>query len=39
MYIRVPENQLSLTIIKPISTDRRSILPLVIVPRGMIIES
>ena len=39
MYIRVPQNRLSLTIIKSISTESNSIPPLVIVPREMIIES
>ena len=39
MYIRVPKNQLSLTFVKSISTDNNSILPLVIIPRRIIIES
>jgi hypothetical protein len=39
MYVGVPENRLSLTIVESISADGKSIPPLVIVPRGMIIES
>ena len=39
IYIGVPENQLSLTVVESIPVDRKSILPLVIVPRGIIIES
>ena len=39
MYIGVPENRLSLTIIESISVDGKTILPVVIVPRGMTMES
>ena len=39
MCVRVPENWLSLTVIESISVDRISILPVVIVPERMIIES
>jgi len=39
MYVRVPKNRLSLTVVESISADGESILPLVIVPRGTIIES
>jgi len=39
MYVGVPENWLSLTVIKSISADGKSIPPVVIVPRGMIMES
>jgi hypothetical protein len=39
MYVGVPKNRLSLTVIESISVDGKSILPIVIVPRGMIIES
>jgi hypothetical protein len=39
MYIKVPKNWLSFTIIESISADGKSILPLVIVPRGIIMES
>jgi hypothetical protein len=36
MYIRVPKNRLSLTIIKSISTDRKAI-PLVVIVLGVTI--
>jgi hypothetical protein len=39
MYVGVPKNRLSLTVIESISVDGKSILPVVIVPGGMIIES
>jgi hypothetical protein len=39
MYIGVPENRLSLTVIESISTDGSSIPPVVIVPERVIIES
>ena len=39
MYIGVPENRLSLTVIESIFADDKSIPPLVIVPGGTIIES
>jgi hypothetical protein len=39
IYIRVPENRLSLIIIKSISADRTVILPMVIIPRVTIIVS
>jgi hypothetical protein len=39
MYIRVPENRLSLTIVKSISADGKAIPPLIIVPSILIIES
>ena len=39
MYIRVPENQMSLTVVESISTDRKAIPPTVIVPRWKYIES
>jgi hypothetical protein len=39
MYVGVPKNRLSLTVVKSISADGSSILPLVIVPRGTIMES
>ena len=39
MYVGVPENRLSLTIIKSISTDSKAIPPLVIVPSIMIMVS
>ena len=32
MYVGVPENQMSLTIIKSISVDRKTIPPVVIIP-------
>jgi hypothetical protein len=37
MYIRIPENYMSLTVIKSISADRKAILPIVIVSRKNII--
>jgi hypothetical protein len=39
MYVRVPENRLSLTVIESISADGKSIPPLVIVPSKNIIVS
>jgi hypothetical protein len=39
MYIKVPENRLSMTVIKSISTDGKAIPPLVIVPGKNIIMS
>jgi hypothetical protein len=39
IYVRVPENRLSFTVIESISADGKSILPLVIMPRGIIMES
>ena len=39
MYVGVPENQLSLMVVESISADNKSILPLVIMSREMIIES
>ena len=39
MYVRVPENRLSFTIIKGIFADGKAIPPLVIVPSIMIIVS
>jgi hypothetical protein len=39
MYVKVPENRLSLTVIKSISTDGKSIPFLVIVPGKNIIVS
>ena len=39
MYVGVPKNQLSLTVVKSISVDGNSIPPLVIVPRRTIMES
>jgi hypothetical protein len=39
MYVGVPENRLSLTVIESISADGKSIPPVVIVPGGMIMES
>jgi hypothetical protein len=39
MHVGVPENRLSLTIIKSISTDGKAIPPLVIVPSIMIMVS
>jgi hypothetical protein len=39
MYVRVPENRLSLTVIESISADSKSIPPLVIVPGKNIMVS
>jgi hypothetical protein len=39
MYVKVPENRLSLTVIKSISADGKSIPPLVIVPSKNIMVS
>jgi hypothetical protein len=39
MYIRVPENRLSLTVIESISADGKAIPPLIIVPSILIMES
>jgi DDE superfamily endonuclease len=39
MYVGVPENRLSLTVVETISADACSIPPLVIIPRGSIMES
>jgi hypothetical protein len=39
MYVKVPENQLSVTVIKSISADGKAISPLVIVPGKNIIMS
>ena len=39
MYIRVPENQLFLTVIESISADGKAIPPLVIIPGRNIIMS
>ena len=39
MYVGVPENRLSLTVVESISADGSSIPPLVIVPGGTIMES
>ena len=39
IYIGVPENRLSLTIVESVSADSMSIPPLIIVPGGMIMES
>jgi hypothetical protein len=39
MYVRVPKNRLSVTIIKSISVDSKAILPLVIIPSITIIVS
>jgi hypothetical protein len=39
MYVRVPENRLSVTVVKSISADGKAILPLVIVPGRNIIMS
>ena len=39
MYVGVPENRLSLTVIESISADGKSIPPLVILPGAMIMES
>ena len=39
MYVGVPKNRLSLTVVESISADGKSIPPLVIVPRRMIMES
>jgi hypothetical protein len=39
MYVKVPENRLSLTVIESISADGKSIPPLVIVPGKNIIVS
>jgi hypothetical protein len=39
MYVGVPENRLSLTVIESISADGKAIPPVVIVPGGTIIES
>ena len=39
IYVGVPENRLSLTVVESISADSNSIPPLIIVPGGTIIES
>jgi hypothetical protein len=39
IYTGIPENRMSLTIIESISIDSKAILPVVIVPRVMIIVS
>jgi hypothetical protein len=39
MYVRVPKNRLSITIIKSISTDSKAIPPLVTIPSATIIVS
>jgi hypothetical protein len=39
MYVRILENRISLTVIKSICANRKAILPVVIVPRIMIIKS
>jgi hypothetical protein len=39
MYIRIPENRFSVTIIKYISADRNTILPVIIIPSIRIIAS
>lgn len=39
MYVGVPENRLSVTIIKSISADGKAIPPLVIIPSAMIMVS
>jgi hypothetical protein len=39
MYVRVPENRLSVTVVKSISADGKAIPPLVIVPGKNIIMS
>jgi hypothetical protein len=39
MYVRVPENRLSVTVVKSISADGKAIPPLVIVPGRNIIMS
>ena len=39
IYIRIPKNQLSLTIVKSISVDRKAISPLIIVPSSNIMAS
>jgi hypothetical protein len=39
MYVGVPENRLSLTVVESISANGKSIPPLVIVPGQMIMES
>jgi hypothetical protein len=39
MYVRVPKNRLSLTVVKSISTDSKSIALLIIMPSILIIET
>jgi hypothetical protein len=39
MYVKVPENQLFVTVVKSISTDGKAIPPLVIMPDKNIIMS
>jgi hypothetical protein len=39
MYVRVPKNRLSITIVKSISTDGKAIPPLVIIPSATIMVS